>query len=52
MQDRRALDADVFLTNWAYVDHLLIPPGAPKGSITTKAWNRFITCSTAMARCR
>jgi mannose-6-phosphate isomerase-like protein (cupin superfamily) len=25
---RRALDSDTFETNWAYVDHLLIPPGA------------------------
>jgi len=28
---RRALDSDVFLTNWAYVDHLLVPPRVPEG---------------------
>lgn len=28
---RRALDADVFLTNWSYMDHLLIPNGASEG---------------------
>jgi mannose-6-phosphate isomerase-like protein (cupin superfamily) len=28
---RRALDSDTFETNWAYVDHLLIPPGASEG---------------------
>jgi len=27
VQYRRALDADVFLTNWAYVDHSSFRPG-------------------------
>jgi mannose-6-phosphate isomerase-like protein (cupin superfamily) len=31
VQYRRALDSDVFLTNWSYMDHLLIPAGASEG---------------------
>jgi len=31
VQYRRALDPDVFLTNWSYMDHLSIPAGASEG---------------------
>ena len=29
---RRALDPTVFHTNWSYMDHLLLPPGAAEGA--------------------
>jgi mannose-6-phosphate isomerase-like protein (cupin superfamily) len=32
VQYRRALDSDVFLSNWAFMDHLLIPPSASEGT--------------------
>jgi mannose-6-phosphate isomerase-like protein (cupin superfamily) len=34
IQARRALDVQVFLGPWGYVDHLLIPPGASIGPST------------------
>jgi mannose-6-phosphate isomerase-like protein (cupin superfamily) len=31
VQYRRALTSEMFLTNWAYLDHMLLPPGASVG---------------------
>ncbi len=32
VQYRRALQPEVFYTNWSYVDHLVLPPGASLGN--------------------
>jgi mannose-6-phosphate isomerase-like protein (cupin superfamily) len=34
VQARRLLDGAVFLANWGYLDHMLIPPGASIGPMT------------------
>ena len=48
---RRALDPTVFLTNWSYMDHLIIPPGASEGLHRHPDVGRGrTTSSVAMAR--
>ena len=41
VQYRRALQPEVFFTNWAYVDHLIAPPGASVGRHTHTGVEEF-----------
>jgi len=40
-QYRRLLNEDIFRTNWAYVDHLVLPPGASDGRHRHDAMEEF-----------
>jgi mannose-6-phosphate isomerase-like protein (cupin superfamily) len=41
VQYRRALGPEVFRTSWAFVDHMVIPPGASVGSFSYRGIAQF-----------
>ncbi len=41
VQYRRAFQPEVFYTNWSYVDHLVIPPGASVGKVRHPSVEEF-----------
>ena len=49
---RRALNADVFRTSWAYVDQLMIHLALRRGRKSCRIWKRFITSLAALASSR